>query len=262
MKRNTAFLLLALAAAAPAHSAPTPRNPGDPPERAEQIHYQLILPEEKAPEVVKPNEPNPFSKADTKTIKEDGASGEENHVREILNNLPVTGYAEGGGDGPRVMVGPFKLKRNDFVPQVLPEQSVRLRVNSISKTQIDLVWVEKKNKNTGLAPRVFTLPIHVTTPKVKIKPVDAPQAVAKGSSGSFYQDRASNLSYNDPATPPETRRATAVEDDKSSPAGKGAAEDHPANTIVNFFKSLGGNKPVDTQPQPPPPSATPAAPAK
>ena len=261
MKRNTTFLLLALASAATAYSAPTPpRNPGDPPERAEQIHYQLILPEEKAPEVVKPNEPNPFSKADTKTLKEDGASGEENHVREILNNLPVTGYAEGGGDGPRVMVGPFKLKRNDFVPQVLPEQSVRIRVNSISKTQIDLVWVEKKNKNTGLAPRVFTLPIHVTTPKVKIKPVDAPQVVAKGSGGSFYQDRASNISPNDPATPPETRRATAVEDDKPTMAGKAGTEDHPANTIVTFFKSLGGTKAVDTTP--PPPSATPAAPAK
>ena len=264
MKRNTFIFLAALAATTPAGAAVT--DSSEPPERGEQIRYQLILPEEKAPEVVKPSEPNPFSKADNKTIKEDGASGEENRVREILLNLPVTGYADGGEDGPRVMLGPYKLRRNDYVPQVTPEQSVRLRVNSISKSQIDLIWVEKKNRNTGMPPRVVTIPVKVTTPKVHVKMARPVTPEPKGDGTGFYQYTASTPPSAGEMgsagnTPPETRRATAADEGQqltskiptSDSSGTKGAEDHPANLLMNMLvKSLNKAKPVDTAPPPAP----------
>lgn len=245
MKRISFLLLAFLATAGCGLRAQTP-DPGDQSERGEKIRYQLILPEEKAPEVVKPSEPNPFSKADNHVIKEDGASGEENRVRDILSSLPITGYVEGGAEGARVLVGPMKLRRGDFVPKVLPEQSVQLRVNSITRDQIDLIWVEKKSKNSGLAPRVVTLPVRMS-PTVRISRIAQPaQEAAKAAGTYFLQGDRSMQGGND--TPPETRRAVAADSSAppptSAPASKPQAE-HPGDVLMNFlFKS--GSKAADT----------------
>lgn len=253
MKRNIALLLALLATATCGLRAQSP-DPGDS-ERGEKIRYQLILPEEKAPEVVKPSEPNPFSKADNHAIKEDGASGEENRVREILSSLPITGFVEGGADGPRVLVGPMKLKRNDIVPKVFAEQSVTLRVNSITREQIDLVWVEKKVKSSGLAPRVFTLPVRVK-PKVRIAlPTLPPAPDAKGSGNMIFQNDRTMLGSADPSTPPETRRASVVDESKTStpPAGSTSTPasdpEHPANMLMNLLLKS-ASKPVDSSSPP------------
>jgi hypothetical protein len=252
MKRIIALSLALLAAST--YGTPallSPPDTSDTPESSEKIHYQLILPEEKAPEVVKPSEPNPFSKADTHVIKEDGASGEENRVREILSSLPITGYAAAGPNGTdaRVMIGPMKLKRGDFVPKVLADQSVRLRVNAISEDQIDLVWEEKK-KSTGMPPRIVTLPVRVR-PKVRTELPSIPPAYAESSKKSqsrfIYQEASP-----DTGGPPETRKATAAENSGTPLPTTGTPEvksdpDHPANLLMNLlFKSV--NKTVEAPP--------------
>lgn len=255
MKRKTALLLAFMATAACGLRAQSP-DPGDLSERGEKIRYQLILPDEKAPEVVKPSEPNPFSKADNHAIKEDGASGEENRVREILSSLPITGFVDGGIEGPRVLVGPMKLRRNDLVPKVFPEQSVMLRVNSISHEQIDLVWVEKKGKNSGLAPRVFTLPVRVTKPTVRITTPAVPAAPqdSKGSHMMYQFNRSMQGDAADASTPPETRKAVAA-DGSHAPPPSGAAQstpadpEHPANMLMNLLLKS-ASKPVDSSSPP------------
>ncbi len=249
MKRKSILLLAFLATAVGSLRAQS-SDPGDLSERGEKIRYLLILPEEKAPEVVKPSEPNPFSKADNHAIKEDGASGEENRVREILSSLPITGYVDGGIEGPRVLVGPMKLRRGDLVPKVLAEQSVMLRVNSISREQIDLIWVEKKIKS-GLAPRVVTLPVRVK-PKVRIALPSMPAAPdnSRGGGNFIFQNDASMQANSD--TPPETRKAVAADNSVPPPAGASpskAEAEHPANMLMNYlFKAT--SKTVDTPPSP------------
>ena len=254
MKSNIALLLAFLATAVCGLRAQSPVDAGDISERGEKIRYQLILPEEKAPETVKPSEPNPFSKADNHAIKEDGASGEENRVREILSSLPITGFVDdsrtGGTEGARVLLGPMKLKRGDYVPKVLAEQTVQLRVNSITRQQIDLIWVEKKVHNTGLAPRVVTLPVRVA-PKVRIALPSLPTPTHK-QGGTIYQNDRSMQGTGD--TPPETRKAVAADDSKTPPASASPPSpksdpEHPANVLMNYlFKSA--NKVVDAPPPP------------
>ncbi len=263
MNRTFALSLALLAASAAGLRAQFAPAAADPSDGSEKIRYELILPEEKAPEVVKPSEPNPFSKADTHIIKEDGASGEENRVREILSNLPITGYADSRGNGldARIMIGPMKLRRGDIVPSVLADQSVRLRVNAISREQVDLVWIEKK-KSTGMPPRVVTLQVHVTSPKVRRElptlPVAAPDAGKKGGGNFIYQGARNpdnDMPPTDPSHPPETRRATAADSSPPPSPAAGAPDvksdpEHPANLLMNLlFKSA--SKPVEAPPPAP-----------
>jgi hypothetical protein len=54
------------------------------------------------------------------------------------------------------------LEAGMVVPPFMPDQSVQLRVNSITADQIEFVWLEKQR--TGLPPRTLLMPI-------KMKPV-------------------------------------------------------------------------------------------
>ncbi len=128
----------------------------------ERIQYTLILPDEKTPEVIRPEENNPFE-AVADESKNEGDT-EENRVRNIL--LSMT--AKGGGNGPqgmRVMLGSMRLEAGQNVPPVLPDQEVMLKVKSITPNQIELIWVEKKP--TGLPPKPFVIDVDVS-PKVRV----------------------------------------------------------------------------------------------
>ncbi|WP_075089006.1 hypothetical protein [Verrucomicrobium spinosum] len=74
---------------------------------------------------------------------------EENEIRDRLAKLRVVGVSP-GQRGLRVMLGDMVLEPGEDVPQVLPEQTLSLRVGAISSRAIELVWVEKKP--TGLPP--------------------------------------------------------------------------------------------------------------
>ncbi len=115
-----------------------------------EVVYALILPEEKAPELVKPNEPSPFGGILDDKIK-DTASGEESKVGDMLRSLPVVGKSSLNC----VLLGDIILRKGEVVPPIIPNQTVQLYVRDISATEIELVWVEKKP--TGLNPRTLTI---------------------------------------------------------------------------------------------------------
>lgn len=120
-----------------------------------KVQYMLILPEEKTPEMVKPEEHNPFESASDGSKKDDSNS-EENQVRDLLLRMRVGGAAS-GMHGMRVMLGGMRLEQGMEVPPVIPDQQVKLRVKSITTAAIELVWVE--TKPTGLPPKVLVIPM-------------------------------------------------------------------------------------------------------
>lgn len=133
------------------------------PEAEQRVHYTLILPEEKTPEMIKAEENNPFEVSAKEAVK-DGDS-EENRVRDIL----IAMQAVGGGAGPsgmRVMLGGMRLEEGQQVPNVIPDQQVMLRVKAINAGFIELVWVEKTP--TGLPPKPFVIPVDVS-PNVRYR---------------------------------------------------------------------------------------------
>lgn len=123
-----------------------------------QVEYALIFPDEKAPELVKAEEDNPFVAVVKEETKEDQTSSEENLVKERLLSLRVVG-ASPRGDGYRVKLGDMILESGMVLPAFLPEQEVFLRVNTITDKEIEFVWLEKKK--TGLPPRTLTMPIEI-----------------------------------------------------------------------------------------------------
>ena len=202
------------------------------------IRYQLIMPEEKTPESIKPNEPNPFSKV--AGAEEEEASSEENSVREILMSMPVTGLSSDAHGGTRVMLGPIKLERGTIVPPVLPEQSVTLRVNAVSESALELIWVEKKN--TGLPPRTLIVPFDVR-PRVRQKMAGfgvQPQA-KKESSGYITLEPQRDSPVQKTAGTPSAVPSTPAPQQASSPAAAPPAEadskdaNHPANMLMNLL---------------------------
>ena len=221
-----------------------------PPSEDDRVKYQLIMPDEKTPETVKPNEPNPFNKKSSR--EEDDSSSEENAVREAISSLPVTGISNDPRGGKRLMLGPFRLERGMIVPPVLPEQAVSLRVNSISDTVLELVWIEKKN--TGLAPRTLTIPFS-TRPVVRQRlavPTIKPPAVPGGERYITHVPGAPPgtpvaSSQTSPPAPQEnvfTPAGTPPGSLDSKPSGPaGSDPSHPANMLMQLFM----NKSLPTQ---------------
>jgi hypothetical protein len=222
----------------------------------ERIRYLLILPEEKTPEVVKPNEPNPFNKGETGSIKQEDTTSDENKVKDALMGLRASGvvYAE-DGSVRAVMLGQLKLERGMVVPPVLPDQDVHLRVNSLSESTIELVWIEKK-KNLALPPRPVILPIDLR-PTVRYylpsATAAAPPPPPKAGQPVMPIGRQAAPLLTQPPPPPamEARRAIPIDDTGSTaetppPAEPASKEAHPANLLMNLFL----NKPQPTQ-QPP-----------
>ena len=213
------------------------------PDEANRLEYQLILPDEKTPESVKPNEVNPFSKLSS--LVEDDSSSEENQVKELLQSLPVAGVSTTAEGGKRVMLGGFKLERGTIVPQVLPGQTVKLRVNSVSDTALEMVWVEKKN--TGLPPRMLIIPFNVK-PSIRVQLVGS-GAVAGAAPGGAKQanygviQTASPESNNTLTTPPTTASNQATPPTPAPPAPTPGDANHPANMLMNLLLS----KPQPTQ---------------
>lgn len=213
-------------------------------ESRERVQYTLFLPEEKTPELIKPEENNPFEAAADQNEKE--GDTEENRVRDMLLQMP----AKGGGNGPegmRVMLGSMRLEAGQMVPDVLPDQQVKLKVKSISPTQIEMVWVEKKP--TGLPPKPFVIDVDVS-PRVRYK-MPSPGAADAGGIGTMRMEgisaftRAETVSRPLPNDSPPVR-AVAMEE-KPAPSAPGTTRSStkatpPANVPeASVLRMLFGN---------------------
>ena len=181
----------------------------------EQVHYALILPDEKSPETIRPDENNPFESAGDSNIKEENT--EETRVRDIMLGMP----AKGGGYGPggmRVMLGSMRLQEGQMVPEVVADQQVMLKVKSITPKQIELVWVEKKP--SGLPPKPFVIDVDVS-PSVRYKMPSGSSAKGGSGLGTIRMEGLSAFNREEPEKPlantAEPVRAVAIEDKPVEP---------------------------------------------
>jgi len=224
------ILLLTLVSTANAQEQPAE---GEVP--AERVQYALILPDEKNPEMVKPEENNPFE-ALSEGHEEEGDT-EENQVRDILLSMPVGGGVS-GPNGMRIMLGGMRLEPGVEVPPVLPDQQVVLKVKDITHNTIELIWVEKKP--TGLPPKTLIIQ-RDSSPRVRYQmPANnsAPGTTPGGSMGILRRDPTSATDITE--TP--TTTAVPVQEQTQKPAALPAPP--PANVPeASVLRMLFGNRP-------------------
>lgn len=192
------------------------------PEEGEEgrVKYALILPEEKTPELVKPEENNPFEAASDGQVDEESSS-EENQVRDMMLAMRVGGAAS-GPRGMRVMLGGMRLEPGMEVPPIIPDQQVKLRVKSITTQAIELVWVEKKP--TGLPPKMLVIPLD-GTPSVRYRmPAGGMQNNNGGGMGTIRRSDVSAFNHPLPAEAPQVAKAQRIEEKKDSPPSPPPAE--------------------------------------
>lgn len=159
--RHTMLLGLGLAALAMPLRAQDEAAEG---EEEKRVQYQLVLPEEKTPETVKPEEHNPFESESEAQNRLAPGDTEENRVRDKLLKLQVVGTVRMPDGRMSVLLGNIKLEAGKTVPPVLPDQMVELRVKNITSQYIELAWQEKRA--TGLPPKLMIIPINIS-PKVR-----------------------------------------------------------------------------------------------
>lgn len=180
-----------------------------------RVQYQLVLPEEKTPETVKPEEHNPFESETEALSRQSPGDTEENRVRDKLLKLPVVGTKRMADGRMRVMLGDIILETGHDVPPVLPDQLVVLKVKNITPIQIELAWQEKRL--TGLPPKIMTIPINIS-PKVRYQMFGQTESEARESKGP-------NATM---AMPLRDSVATTVVTPQSSPAPVASAVPAPA----------------------------------
>ncbi|MBE7495845.1 MAG: hypothetical protein HS117_12945 [Verrucomicrobiaceae bacterium] len=233
----------------------------------ERVQYQLVLPDEKTPETVKPEEHNPFESETEAASRNSPGDTEENRVRDILMKLPVNGMSRKPDGRLRVLLGDIDLTVGDYVPQVLPDQLVALKVKSITSEYIELAWQEKQM--VGLPPKIMLIPIDMA-PSVTYRMkggqgADAPMTrIRRGGSGMMRNGQpviaapagnpAASFSTSAPAVPAAVPSMAATERSAppssvaspsvqpavpSTPAAPAATSPNPA--IESAVRMLFGN---------------------
>jgi hypothetical protein len=149
-------------------------------EGEKRVQYQYVLPEEKTPENVKPEEHNPFESENEALSRQSPGDTEENRVRDKLLKLPVVGTKRMPDGRMRVLLGDIILETGGTVPPVLPEQLVELKVKNITAQYIELAWQEKRL--TGLPPKLMIIPINIT-PQVRYQMFGQTDTDVKGPKG-------------------------------------------------------------------------------
>lgn len=104
-----------------------------------------LLPDDKVPEQVQESERNPFARrgpATQTTVVEDRES-EESRIRRVFERMAVSGFSDGEGQ-QGALVGILRLRQGGTVPAVLPNQTEKLRVDSITNEKVELVFLENE----------------------------------------------------------------------------------------------------------------------
>lgn len=263
-----ALMLLLMAAAGHAQDAAT-AEAGE-----KRVQYQLVLPEEKTPENVKPEEHNPFESANDALVRQAPGDTEENRVRDKLLKLPVVGVKRMPDGRMRVLLGDIILETGRVVPTVLPEQLVELKVKNITAQCVELEWQEKRF--TGLPPKLMLIPINIA-PQVRYQLLgqtgeDAKSVKGGGTNAKMdlpLRDIAINPQSSQPTKTPQ--QAETVPESDPPPQRAQLVADDPAPFSPPRVVKPG--EPAATQPMqataPPapaknadsPPASTPPSPA-
>ncbi len=134
----------------------------------ERVKYQLVLPDEKSPENVKPEEHNPFESESEAMNRNAPGDTEETRVRDKLLSLHVGGVSVLPSGKLRVLLGDIMLTAGETVPHIFPDQAVELKVKAITPDAIELAWQEKRA--TGLPSKMMLIPIDIGPTIDKIMP--------------------------------------------------------------------------------------------
>lgn len=204
------------------------------------VTYSLIFPDEKSMELVKPEEDNPFV-AVTDLEEEDVSNSEENKIKELILAMKVVG-ASLRAQGYRVQLGDMILQAGMVVPPFMPDQTVQLRVNSITEDQIEFVWMEKEK--TGLPPRILLMPIKMKPSVRYAMPGQSGQGMSAGS--PVMGERASMRAVQEPVAE-EPKKAVSVDEpaavDASAPKSA-ARKKSAADAVLDMFFNQGGGVPA------------------
>lgn len=204
------------------------------------VTYALIFPDEKAPEMVKPEEDNPFV-AVTDIEEVVVSNSEENKIKELILAMKVVG-ASLRPQGYRVQLGDMILETGMVVPPFMPDQTVQLRVNSITEDQIEFVWMEAQK--TGLPPRTLLMPIRMKPSVRYAMPGQSGQGMAAGS--LVMGERTSMRMEQEPVVV-EPKKAVIVDKPSAgeSAAPKSAArKKSAADAVLDMFFNRGGGVPA------------------
>ncbi len=192
-------------------------------EGEKRVQYQLVLPEEKTPENVKPEEHNPFESETEALSRKSTGDTEENRVRDKLLKLPVVGTKRMADGRMRVLLGDIILETGRVVPPVLPDQMVELRVKNITSQYIELAWQEKRL--TGLPPKLMTIPINIA-PQVRYQMFGQTDAESKESKGpNAKMDMPLRDPSASPPGPPQSSPPSMLSAEPAPPRAQVIADD-------------------------------------
>ncbi len=103
-----------------------------------------LLPEDKTPVVVVEDERNPFGKRSAKvaTKVQEEVESEESKIRAVVGRLSLGGMTHGYGV-VKVLVGSFTVAEGGMLPDVIPDQTEKVKVLSVSADKVELGFVDK-----------------------------------------------------------------------------------------------------------------------
>lgn len=242
----------------------------DPPaEEEKRVQYQLVLPDEKTPENVKPEEHNPFESETEAQNRLSPGDTEENRVRDRLLKLPVVGTKRMADGGMRVLLGNIILETGKVVPPVIPDQQVELKVKNITTEYIELAWQEKRA--TGLPPKLMVIPINIS-PRVRYQMLGQSGEDREGRGGVNATMEMPLRNFNPgpnlandkppaPAVPTSTPPAVADEFIRTAPPATQSQEPTAAALEMAQQKSAQPEEAPATAPVTKPQPTTPPSPA-
>ena len=124
-----------------------------------------ILPEDKTPAVVTETERNPFGKRATKAVAAQAETeSEETKIRSVIENLPLGGMASGSAI-VKTLLGPYPVAEGNTLPDMIPGQTEKVRVLSVTEERVELGFVDKDGR---AETRKISLLIHLK-PTVRVK---------------------------------------------------------------------------------------------
>ena len=125
-----------------------------------------LLPDEKKPVVVSAEERNPFGRIAPKTPEavEVEVESEESKIRALVSGLALSGYTERDGR-KKILMGPYVVDPGKNLPQLIRNQTEKVRVVSVSDEKVELGFVEENGEVQG---RTIVLPYDFS-PVVRFK---------------------------------------------------------------------------------------------
>lgn len=234
--------------------------PGSDEDADKRVQYQLVLPDEKTPENVKPGEHNPFESTSEAQNRLAPGDTEENRVRDKLLKLPVVGVKRMTDGRMRVLLGDIILETGGKVSKVLPEQLVELSVKNITPEYIELAWTEKRA--TGLPPKLMIIPIKISpTVRYQMLGQGDEEATSSRATNATMDLTLHNFTPHPQATPPaalsvtpQPPRAGLVLDDSAPTSNSPTTRDNLAATAKPPSTPSTPSMPVEAPPATPPPS--------